>query len=447
MSSEKKTLVLLIGTNPLPNYVVAMNYLSGNSDYTNELICIYSDAQQKQSSTKQYADKLTEVLSLELKKPVSFIPIDLENISSRELIQNSLEKYYSNNLIGKNMHLNYTGGTKTMAVHVYNYFYEKFDEMEFSYLDARDNILHWHKKNNEKDEKPLPDISNKFGISLENLLKLHNHRFYNKFDENDISFIPAKNCFTEFDDILTATKYNYLQLNTIKKFLHNYNKKTKKYLLEINTFQKYKDYYNSTDFKAKLTQYIKIVTKLKYLTLDNIEFINLNKLTFEKTVYPSIDYFKGDKYFEHLCYTALEQAINEYNQSNGIKITEYGTSIECIKIPKASNETVKNFELDAYFLKGIQFFGISCTTSDVRSTIKSKGFEIIHRSKQIGGEEARAVMIYREKDKYEDPDDHPKHLQTELEQDTGTSQNRFYMKPFIDIDTLKQDFIKMINDN
>lgn len=441
----KKTLILLIGTNPLPNYLTAMNYLTDTDNYTDEIICIFSDTHQNQSSTEQYAENLIEVLRDELNKEIKYIKISLKNISSRESIEKILAENYTNKLFNRKIHLNHTGGTKTMAVHIYNYFYKNFEEIEFSYLDARDNKMHWHTK--DKDETPLNSISNKFSITCKNLLKLHNYRFYDKFDENNLNFIPKRNSFEEFEAILKSTEYDYNKLLDIKKELFNYDVNYFRFSLKIDTFQKYKQYYNTLDFINKINLHKEAIRNLSYLSINQEDFNKLDKLTFQKTIYPSIDYFQNDKFFEHLCFIALKKSIEEYNEINDTKIIEYGTSIECIKLLINNKEVVKNFELDLYFIKGIQFFGISCTTSVVRSTIKSKGFEIIHRTKQIGGEEARAIMIYRKRDQYANEEDNPKHLQLELEQDTGSSQNRFYMKPFIDIEKMKQDFTKIINEN
>jgi len=53
----------------------------------------------------------------------------------------------------------------------------------------------------------------------------------------------------------------------------------------------------------------------------------------------------------------------------------------------------KDFELDLILLNGYQIYGISCTTDSSEGLCKSKGFEILHRVNQIGGEEAKAILI------------------------------------------------------
>ena len=76
-------------------------------------------------------------------------------------------------------------------------------------------------------------------------------------------------------------------------------------------------------------------------------------------------------------------------------------------------------------LFGYQFFGISCTNSQDRALCKSKGFEIMHRSKQIGGDESKAILItFLSNQKAKDGNEiTPEDLQKELETDTGGEGN------------------------
>ena len=68
-------------------------------------------------------------------------------------------------------------------------------------------------------------------------------------------------------------------------------------------------------------------------------------------------------------------------------------------------------------MNGYQLTGISCTTDKKRSLCKSKGFEIILRSRQIGGDEAKAVLITRLSES------NANELQDELILDTGQTES------------------------
>jgi len=89
-----------------------------------------------------------------------------------------------------------------------------------------------------------------------------------------------------------------------------------------------------------------------------------------------------------------------------------------------------NFQIDNIMINGYQLIGISCTTSIIKAECKNKGFEIILRTRQIGGEEARAILITISSKNQTDV------LQEELELDTGGSENILVLG----IDDLKPQF-------
>ncbi|MGC8651581.1 MAG: DUF1887 domain-containing protein, partial [Minisyncoccia bacterium] len=60
---------------------------------------------------------------------------------------------------------------------------------------------------------------------------------------------------------------------------------------------------------------------------------------------------------------------------------------------KAQKRNSPNFELDIFLINGYQLIGISLTTSTRQGECKLKGFEVIHRVKQIGGDESKAILI------------------------------------------------------
>ncbi|MGH7456749.1 MAG: hypothetical protein ACRENG_35700, partial [bacterium] len=71
------------------------------------------------------------------------------------------------------------------------------------------------------------------------------------------------------------------------------------------------------------------------------------------------------------------------------------------------------FELDIIILHGYHLTGLSCYVGGKKPEAKNKGFEIIQRCKQIGGDEARATVVAG----LEKP--HTDLLQEELEYETG----------------------------
>ena len=81
-SYDFSDLVLLIGTNPLPNFVVAKHFMEHNPNL-HRIWMIISERTQTQLSTKKLADNLISVLR-EINKDMSN-KIDTELVSIRDI--------------------------------------------------------------------------------------------------------------------------------------------------------------------------------------------------------------------------------------------------------------------------------------------------------------------------------------------------------------------------
>lgn len=165
-------LVLLVGTNPLPNYVVAKYFLQENKDFK-KIWLVHSETTNKQQGTLELAKNIKATLEEEFPKfkdgKISMEFIALSDIGSVRKIEADLQAKLLPKLEGNKIHLNYTGGTKLMSVHVYRILEQKTNSnCSFSYLDARDFKL--------KDDQTgisTGDLRETITISLQNLLKLH----------------------------------------------------------------------------------------------------------------------------------------------------------------------------------------------------------------------------------------------------------------------------------
>ena len=149
-------LVLLIGTNPLPNYVVAKYFLKNNKQLERIwLIC--SGGTPRHEETIDLARNIREVIQKEFDfKAVNEVP--LKNIGSVHSIMYDLRQNFTSRASGDNVfHLNYTGGTKSMAVQTYKFFESFGRQCSFSYLDGRDYRL--------KYDEELQGVSGSFFIN------------------------------------------------------------------------------------------------------------------------------------------------------------------------------------------------------------------------------------------------------------------------------------------
>jgi hypothetical protein len=64
-----------------------------------------------------------------------------------------------------------------------------------------------------------------------------------------------------------------------------------------------------------------------------------------------------------------------------------------VRRSNASSTRVRPFELDVVAVLGYQIVVVSCTLSSAANMIKQKGMEAILRARQLGGDEARAIVL------------------------------------------------------
>lgn len=166
-------LILLIGTNPLPNFVVAEYFLKNNPDLK-KIWLVYSEANRYQEGTYTYAENLETVLKNRYtRKPI--FPLNklaISDVSISKQILNDIKSKLINDLPQNSaVHLNYTGGTKVMATHVYRaieYENVKISNRSFSYLDGRSFRIV-----NDDGIIIVDNLLNEVTISFEELIKLH----------------------------------------------------------------------------------------------------------------------------------------------------------------------------------------------------------------------------------------------------------------------------------
>ncbi len=371
---EKRDLILLVGTNPLPNYVVAQ-FLK---DETAKIFLVHTD------TTREIAHGLRNVLSD--KETICLVELESEWDASK--IGRNLGKMIKRSPDLK-LHLNYTGGTKAMAVHVYQWVKENCPDAWFSYLDARSHRLVYD--NRREPSELLTEVVHI--ESIEDLLKLHSY-----------TPKPPKDKESPFPDA------NLMLANLIEdKLIHDFIDFKNRILCSVYYS---KDKNSWFDKKAKLqthqstTEIREFVAKGNREIADNnwlkellVSFppenriINEDGLLWEaddgasnkevdSRVLKSVKDFLDGKWLEFHVYNVLRELLAEKKEEGWL----YGISLE------ATSGNDKEFELDIYAVKGYRLFGISVTTADWYHA-KSKAFEVIHRVRQIGGDEAKAMLI------------------------------------------------------
>jgi Domain of unknown function (DUF1887) len=447
-------LFLLIGENPLPNYVAAKMLLK--EDGTVYLV--------HSTDTAGKADCLKRMLESVNVELISLGKSEADSSVIRDKIQNQVKKIlkeHPNATFG----LNYTGGTKAMSVHSYRALFEAsgVENAKFSYLDARslkmlidrDNdspksvpvpiklslqeIFDLHDLRWESDKKPVPDpILPELAIEFaklhtdpslviawrwwcDNVLKPATKILKKKQNK------PPEWEWKKDDMIDKVTLKPDFAIQKLNEALQDSLKQPEegKSLLEafqqenFQTVKELSNFYNAL-WVPEYTPHIEKVTKVLaqggYLGESEIE-LSLNKIAeISKQIAEASNksdenekpYLEKSKnacrwldglWLEH--YT-LEQ-VQALSKSNPGLINDSGMSFEV-------KDAKKKFEFDVAFVKDYQLFALSCTTDASKGLCKSKLFEAYIRARQLGGEQARVALVCCY--------DKPKDLENEIKVDT-----------------------------
>lgn len=355
-----KALCLLVGTNPLPNYVV-MKHLKDSYD---KFFLIYSEENRNQRGTGIYAQKLQEVLDGLSGKIERW---SLPDVSDSRSIYKHMSELFKKPGELDEIHLNYTGGTKAMAVHVYEFLKENYQEkFVYSYLDARNFELVVYEGTSKGAGKIRERCYlRKVGISIENLLKLHNCDNMALGKKIEFSAENKKNINFDFDKEELEI---YKKIRTILS-----NSADRDILIEMF----------KNDSLEKMFAYL--AEKNRRDSWDD-----LLDLIGEK----DLKNFRGGKWLEFYIFHQLRETlgkkdIESFNLSLGMNLQ----ARKKLPSPKGASQGGKDFEIDVFIIAGYQFIGISAATKTDKKACKLKGFEIAHRVRQIGGDESRAFLV------------------------------------------------------
>lgn len=366
---EFEHLVLLIGTNPLPNFVVAEHFLKAMT--IKKIYLVHSEKTKFYQGTLEEAERLEEVLKARYPERKALFPLEkisLSDISRANVIKTKIQDKLINSLPQAcAVHLNYTGGTKAMGIHVYAVLKESksIKDTSFSYLDSRIFRIV------DDDEGDVTDdLRGNIAITFEEIIKLHGLSRVNKDKDKDTSaFENTLNFFT-----------GLVEESRLDKYFDDYNRK----LFENkngNLVDKTKDLKEETKnarIKGLFLNAMKTIPQSRRLFDDDGNYIEPEG----KKIKSTLEYLDG-KWLEDYVYYALTE---------GREKLRFYKDWEMRK-PHWLEQS--KFQIDVIALKGYQLIGISCTTSSFLPLCKSKGFEVLLRTRQIGGDEAKAVLITR----------------------------------------------------
>ncbi|MEG3892168.1 DUF1887 family CARF protein [Microcoleus sp. Z1_A1] len=361
-------LFLLIGENPLPNYVAARLLLNpGGTPYL-----VYT------TGTEKPAKCLQTILSRE---PIGLKTAQLVPLNDGEADAYQIQKAIRSKLEtikdGK-IGLNYTGGTKAMAVHAYRaVFSKKSPDTVFSYLDPRKLKMCIDSENTPiKPIKVKPEV---IPVELAKVFQIHGWTWQDKSDPIDKPELPeAAKAFAEFHNNGDLVQLWRDWCNEVlrkaardEKDKNKWKKETK--LTEISTLS-----------LEKLKSKENIMSTLSHLGVVG-ENLSLHAIKEKgiKSLESACKWLDGE-WLEHY----VLQQVQEIPED--LSIYDSATSF-WIRNPIDPKNT--KFQFDVAFMRGYQLFAISCTTIARKSDCKSKLFEAYIRARQLGGDEARVALV------------------------------------------------------
>lgn len=368
-------LFLLVGENPLPNYVAAQLLLKGQKI----AYLVFS------THTDKVAERLKEALK---KLHIQVKDVPLRNSESNGcLIARSLQDVASKISSKETIGLHYTGGTKVMAAHAYRALLNLNQNRSlavFSYLDSRTLQLCIDDLENQQTRIFPAVLENP--PSLETILGLHNLKW--KAGKEPQKQPRAKEAAIAFAKFHTKADYGKAWRDWCRNTLYalkQSNSGNSRWQAENNL---------EAQHKLKIDKLpSSIVQVLRHYLEASVTELDLNLIK-QKYSFPTLELV-----CQWLDGVWLEECV--LSQIQGIDsqfvLSQPVMSIH-IQDPKRSRQT-DQFEFDVAFLHNYQLFGISCTTSLDHARCKQKLFEAILRVRQLGGDEARIALASANSDR------------------------------------------------
>jgi len=338
-------LFLLVGANPLPNFVSAL--LLRKPGCTFHLL--------HTGETLSIAENLRDrILAQHAKHPFALKEIDTtDGLAIRSALEQQLSHIPSRGSVG----LNYTGGTKVMAVHAYRAMESQRPDAVFSYLNAQEIAL----RVDGGDGKPTISVSivGKCPVTLDTLAQLHG---YKKFKTEPVrSHDPKRN------GILEAIRQIHLSPSGYEQWQKYLEQQTITDLPDLNQWPELQLFVRALeDFHGG-----PVSAEQAAMILDNRVLLN------------SCRKWLMGGWLEELVFAHID------TQRAVLGITDLGRGVEPISGTKQS----EGFEFDVAATIGHQLFVASCIASTRKEKCEHHFFQVYTRARQFGGDELRTALI------------------------------------------------------
>lgn len=354
-------LFLLTGQNPLPNAVAALTLL--RSQGVIYLVHTTFTAQQAQRLRELFTsyDHIAAIAMVDLGQDQAEASVIYQAIAN-----------IAQDLKGK-VGMNYTGGTKSMAVHAYRIIAQLYPQAVFSYLDSNsmemviDNIS---RRSDRLKVRPK--------LSLAELFKLHGLQW------------------RKDNPPLTSPLYPEAAIALAKLHQNPHHQRAWRTWCNKELRRQTQSRYGSWKSEWQLSQTPPL--SLQYLPQPFKTFCETYLGATNETLDLKSPLQKGFANITQLCswldgiwleHFTLKQI---QNLNENYKLYESALSFR-VSTPTKHEKKQDKFEFDVAFIKNYQLFALSCSTTHNRGLCKQKLIEANTRATQLGGTEARVALV------------------------------------------------------
>ena len=321
------------------------------------------------------------------------------------------------------LHVHYTGGTKVMGVEIVSTIEAELQErrnirLQTSYLDPRGasgpTIV-------SRGGPLVRDTRQKVDPELKHIAELNgfeigpfDHRYQNKTRHCPAPIIPTNEQLLASQAVLKAVIDNKNN-REFQKLLGTQNSKWNEIFSPKSRFafpnQEGSFLFPSWVQKSFLSDLSKAYPDCQWnITNGTLLYPSPVASDAQKSALEQVhDFFNGN-WFEYAVYAAFKKALE------GISRDNYQLFHSVYVRRKGRGDRTKPFELDVVAGLGYQIVVVSCSVTATPQQIKLKSMEAILRARQLGGDEARAIVLCSAFS----PDD--KSIEEELEDEMGSKE-------------------------
>jgi hypothetical protein len=366
-------LMLLVGSNPLPNAVAGRLLTRPEGEIT---LFHTPDSATVAKNLRIWLESKGQNVSCQVEIQDESDPVE---IYGRVI-------YHLNSKMPVNTGLHYTGGTKAMAVHSWQAVSQwaqknRVNSTTRSYLNPRTlEIVIDPSDPHHGESATRISVGLAVELTIEDLMKLHGLKLT---ESSSIPVLPATaKALAEMCS--ESSSYNKWKSWTISELENKCRLPKGKWKsnskLSQEPIQPFPDESVTRAFRAEGGSVTETVPLTQAMFDNPKDFCDwLHGLWLEQHVLAEMDAIAAEA-----------------------QIQDYTANIETEPI---------NFEVDVVAIRGYQMFAISCTTSKNKGLVKSKLFEAYVRARQMGGDEARIALVCCSDD--------PAKVQSEMQQTLG----------------------------